>query len=221
MGRVDRHGDEAALLFDDQTRLHDLLQRVVHFEVQIQVQPADQVHLDVLVQFLGGPAAVAGVAPQVEVGQKRLARLLFFGLVAVNGAFYVQLEELEILPLGLSISVGFLATAILVVNNVRDMDTDRRANKITLAVRIGRAWARRLYSGLMIGSFVVLVATLVIESGPWWSLLGLLALPLARGPIVAVNTHTDGPTLNKCLAQTGAVLGVFALFTSIGLVIAA
>ena len=73
----------------------------------------------------------------------------------------------------------------------------------------------------MLGSFVVLVATLLIESGPWWALLGVLALPLARGPIVAVNTHTDGPTLNKCLAQTGAVLGVFALFTSIGLVIAA
>ena len=167
------------------------------------------------VLYTGGPK------PYGYAGLGEVFVFLFFGLVAVNGAFYVQLEELEVLPLGMSISVGFLATAILVVNNVRDMDTDRRANKITLAVRIGRAWARRLYSGLMIGSFVVLIATLVVESGPWWGLLGLLALPLARGPIVAVNTHTDGPTLNKCLAQTGAVLGVFALFTSIGLVIAA
>ena len=73
---------------------------------------------------------------------------VFFGLVAVNGSYYVQLEQLDWLPFWLSISVGLLSTAILVVNNVRDIDTDRRAGKRTLAVRLGRERTRRLYAGL-------------------------------------------------------------------------
>lgn len=174
-----------------------------------------------MLSIAAGVLYTGGPKPYGYAGLGEIFVFLFFGLVAVNGAFYVQLEKLEILPLGLSISIGFLATAILVVNNFRDMDTDKRANKITLAVRIGRQKARRLYTSLMIGSFVVLAATLVIESGPWWALLGLLALPLAKAPIVTVATHTDGASLNKCLAQTGAVLGVFALMSSLGLVIAA
>ena len=65
----------------------------------------------------------------------------------MNGSYYVQLERLDWLPFGLSVAVGCLATAILVVNNVRDIETDRRAGKRTLAVRIGRHGARRLYVG--------------------------------------------------------------------------
>ena len=85
---------------------------------------------------------------------------LFFGLVAVNGSYYVQLERLDWLPFGLSLAVGFLATAILVVNNVRDLDTDRRAGKRTLAVRIGRRRTRRLYATLIAAAFVAVPVTL-------------------------------------------------------------
>ena len=165
------------------------------------------------VLYTGGPK------PYGYAGLGEVFVFLFFGLVAVNGSYYVQLEKLAFLPLGLSISIGFLATAILVVNNVRDMDTDKRAGKITLAVRIGRSAARRLYVGLVGGAFVVIVATVVIEGDVWWALLGLLAIPLARKPITAVTQHTDGPALNGALAGTGAVLGIFALLTTIGLVI--
>ena len=80
----------------------------------------------------------AGRGPTATPGFGEVFVFLFFGLVAVNGSYYVQLEQLDALPLGLSISIGFLATAILVVNNVRDIDTDRRAGKMTLAVRMGR-----------------------------------------------------------------------------------
>ena len=80
---------------------------------------------------------------------------LFFGLVAVNGSYYVQLEEIDCLPLLLSVSVGFLSTAILVVNNVRDLETDKRAGKRTLAVRLGRERTRTLYAALLAGAFVV------------------------------------------------------------------
>ena len=99
----------------------------------------------------------------------------------------MQLEQLDALPLGLSISIGFLATAILVVNNVRDLETDRRAGKMTLAVRMGRANAVTLYRLLVLGAFVVLPIAL-------WSpakrallpLIGLLALPLAIKPMRAM-----------------------------------
>ena len=167
------------------------------------------------VLYTGGPK------PYGYAGLGEVFVFLFFGLVAVNGSYYVQLEKLALLPLGLSISIGFLATAILVVNNVRDMDTDKRAGKITLAVRIGRTAARRLYVGLVGGTFVVLVATVIVEGDVWWALLGLLAIPLAKKPITAVTKHTDGPALNEALAGTGALLGIFALLTTIGLVISA
>jgi 1,4-dihydroxy-2-naphthoate octaprenyltransferase len=141
--------------------------------------------------------------------------------VAVNGSYYVQLERLDWVPFGLSVAVGCLATAILVVNNVRDLETDRRSGKNTLAVRLGRQGARRLYVGLVTAAYLALVGTLATRGGPWWALLGLLSLPLAIRPARAVLTRTDGPALNGALAGTGALLGVFSLAVSAGLLIAA
>ena len=88
--------------------------------------------------ILAGVLYTGGPRPYGYEGLGELFVFLFFGLVAVNGSYYVQLERLDWLPFGLSLAVGFLATAILVVNNVRDIDTDRRAGKRTLAVRLGR-----------------------------------------------------------------------------------
>src|SRR5215213_10083130 len=138
------------------------------------------------VLYTGGPR------PYGYAGFGEVFVFLFFGLVAVNGSYYVQLEELDALSLGLSISVGFLATAIIVVNNVRDVETDRRAGKNTLAVRIGREAAVRLYGLLVLGGFVVLPIALVAGESEWWPLLGLLALPLAVKPIRVMKTHSDG-----------------------------
>jgi|tagenome__1003787_1003787.scaffolds.fasta_scaffold20931208_3 1,4-dihydroxy-2-naphthoate octaprenyltransferase len=167
------------------------------------------------VLYTGGPR------PYGYAGLGELFVFLFFGLVAVNGSYYVQLEHLDWLPFGLSVAVGCLATAILVVNNVRDIETDRRADKRTLAVRLGREGARRLYVGLVAAAYIVLVATLAAKGGPWWALLGLVSLPMAIKPARAVLTRTDGPALNGALAGTGALLGVFSLTVSAGLLIAA
>jgi len=142
------------------------------------------------------------------------------GLVAVNGSYYVQVERIDSLAFGLSVAVGMLSTAILVVNNVRDIETDRRAGKQTLAVRLGRTQTRKLYAGLVDGAYVVLLATLVIKGGPWWALLGLLSIPLLGRPMRAVQTRTDGATLNAALAGTGVLLAAFSLLVSLGLLIA-
>ena len=167
------------------------------------------------VLYTGGPR------PYGYAGMGELFVFLFFGLVAVNGSYYVQLEELDWLPFGLSVAVGCLATAILVVNNVRDIETDRRAGKRTLAVRIGREAARRLYVGLVAGAYLVLLVTAAANDGPWWALLGLVTIPLAIPPIRAVTTRTDGPALNGALAGTGMLLGAFSIAVSAGLLIAA
>ena len=165
------------------------------------------------VLYTGGPR------PYGYAGLGEVFVFLFFGLVAVNGSYYVQLEGLDALPLGLSISIGFLATAIIVVNNVRDIETDRRAGKGTLAVRIGRAGAVNLYRALVIGAFAVLPFALWAGEASALPLIGLLALPLALKPMRIVATRTDGPALNGALAATGALLGVFSLLVTAGLLI--
>jgi 1,4-dihydroxy-2-naphthoate octaprenyltransferase len=166
------------------------------------------------VLYTGGPR------PYGYAGLGELFVFLFFGLVAVNGSYYVQLERLDWLPFGLSVAVGLLSTAILVVNNLRDIETDRRAGKRTLAVRLGRDGTRRLYLVLLGGAYLALVVTLLAEGGPWCAVIGLASLPLALKPARAVLTRTDGPALNGALAGTGALLGVFSLLVSAGLWIA-
>ena len=176
-----------------------------------------------ILSIVAGVLYTGGPRPYGYAGLGEVFVFLFFGLVAVNGSYYVQLEEARrSLPLGLSIAVGFLATAILVVNNVRDIETDRRAGKSTLAVRIGRERTppplrgparRRLRRPA--------VAAIAANSGPGGPPLGLLSLPLAAKPARAVLTRTDGPALNGALAGTGALLACSACSCPAGLLIAA
>jgi len=173
-----------------------------------------------ILSIAAGVLYTGGPRPYGYAGLGEVFVFLFFGLVAVNGSYYVQLEQLDALPLGLSISIGFLATAILVVNNVRDVETDRRAGKMTLAVRMGRRNAVALYRGLVLGAFVVLPIALVAGGGSLLPLIGLLALPLAVSPLRTMSNRTDGPALNDALAATGALLGAFSLLVAIGLLLA-
>ena len=167
------------------------------------------------VLYTGGPR------PYGYAGLGEVFVFLFFGLVAVNGSYYVQVERLDALPLGLSIAVGFLATAILVVNNVRDVETDRRAGKNTLAVRMGRRNAVALYRLLVLGAYVVLPLALLASETSALPLIALLSLPMAIAPMRTMSNRTDGPSLNAALAGTGALLGAFSLLVTIGLLLAA
>ncbi len=173
-----------------------------------------------LLSIAAGVLYTGGPRPYGYAGMGELFVFLFFGLVAVNGSFYVQLEELDALPLLLSVSVGFLSTAILVVNNIRDLESDRRAGYRTLAVRLGRERTRVLYLALVAGAFALLPIAIAAGDGPWLALLALAAAPLAAKPIGAVRTRTDGPALNGALAGTGALLGVFSVWLSLGLLFA-
>jgi 1,4-dihydroxy-2-naphthoate octaprenyltransferase len=172
-----------------------------------------------ILSIAAGVLYTGGPRPYGYAGLGEVFVFLFFGLVAVNGSYYVQLEELDALPLGLSISIGFLATAILVVNNIRDVETDRRAGKNTLAVRIGRSGAVNLYRMLVLGAFAVLPIALWAGEASALPLIGLLALPLAIKPMRVMTHRSDGPALNGALAATGALLGVFSLLVTAGLLI--
>ncbi len=173
------------------------------------------------VSIAAGVLYTGGPRPYGYAGLGELFVFLFFGLVAVNGSYYVQVEDLDALPLGLSIAVGFLATAILVVNNVRDIETDRRAGKMTLAVRAGRQNAVAIYRLLVLGAFLVLPITVAGAGTSALPLIGLASLPLAVPPLRAMSNRTDGPSLNAALAATGVLLGAFSLLVSIGLLLAA
>ena len=173
------------------------------------------------VSIAAGVLYTGGPRPYGYAGLGEIFVFLFFGLVAVNGSYYVQVEQLDALPLGLSISIGFLATAILVVNNVRDLETDRRAGKNTLAVRMGRQSAVNLYRLLMLGAFLLLPISLAGGEASALPLIGLLAAPLAIRPTKTLATRQDGAALNGVLAATGAVLAVYSLLVAAGLLISA
>ena len=173
-----------------------------------------------IVSILAGVLYTGGPRPYGYAGMGELFVFLFFGLVAVNGSYYVQVEEVDLLPFLLSIPVGLLSTAILVVNNVRDLDTDARAGKRTLAVRLGRERTRRLYAATVLGAFAFVPLAVWLGDGPALSLIALAAAPLGIGPARRVATRTDGPALNAALAGTGTLLAAFSVLLSAGLVIA-
>jgi 1,4-dihydroxy-2-naphthoate polyprenyltransferase len=174
-----------------------------------------------IISIAAGVLYTGGPRPYGYAGLGELFVFLFFGLVAVNGSYYVQVEELDALPLGLSISIGFLATAILVVNNVRDIETDRRAGKMTLAVRTGRRNAVNLYRWLVLAAYALLPITLIGADTSLMPLIGLVSLPLAIPPLRTMASRSDGPSLNAALAATGALLAAFSLLVSAGLLLAA
>jgi 1,4-dihydroxy-2-naphthoate octaprenyltransferase len=170
-----------------------------------------------LVSIAAGVLYTGGPRPYGYEGLGEVFVFVFFGLVAVNGSYYVQLESLALAPLLLSIPIGLLSAAILVVNNLRDIETDRRAGKRTLAVRLGRERTRVLYQAMIGLSYLLL--PLVLLAGSEWApvLVALASAPLALRPIRAVRTRTDGPALNAALAGTGTLLGAYALLAAIAL----
>jgi 1,4-dihydroxy-2-naphthoate octaprenyltransferase len=169
--------------------------------------------------ILAGVLYTGGPRPYGYAGLGEIFVFVFFGLVAVNGSYFVQIEELDLLPAALSVPVGLLVSAILVVNNVRDMDTDRRAGKLTLAVRLGRKRTRLLYTAMVVAAYALLAPALFLGDGSAWGLLALASAPVALGPLAAVRNHADGPTLNRALAGTGRQLALFSLLLSVGLLV--
>jgi len=166
--------------------------------------------------ILAGVLYTGGPRPYGYEGLGELFVFLFFGVVAVVGSYYVQTENLHWTAFALSVPVGLLVSAILVVNNVRDIETDRRAGKRTLAVRIGRDRARSLFTSMVVFAYVVPVAVWLAGGLSAWLLLVFASLPLVPPLVRTVYTRSDGPSLNRALADTGRLVAVFSLLLAAG-----
>jgi 1,4-dihydroxy-2-naphthoate polyprenyltransferase len=169
--------------------------------------------------ILAGILYTGGPRPYGYEGLGELFVFLFFGLVAVAGSYYVQTEELTRLAVDLGVSVGLLAAAILVVNNIRDLETDRRAGKRTLAVRLGRERTRWLFAAMIALAFLNVIVVVATGEADAWLLISLAAAPLAVPLIRTVRNRTDGPALNGALADAGRLLAVFSILLSAGLLL--
>jgi 1,4-dihydroxy-2-naphthoate polyprenyltransferase len=169
-----------------------------------------------VVSILAGVLYTGGPRPYGYEGLGELFVFLFFGVVAVVGSYFAQTERLVWEAFALSVPIGLLAAAILVVNNVRDVDTDRRAGKRTLAVKIGRERARRLFVGLLVVAFLVPPATWIAGGLSAWILLSLFAAPLALPLARTVLSRVDAPALNAALGRSGALLALFSLLLAAG-----
>ena len=187
---------------------------------------------------LGGPVLVAlGVAailaalaytggpfPYGYHGLGELFVFVFFGFVAVIGTAELQSGRVELLYVLAAIPVGALTTAILVVNNLRDVSTDRAASKRTLAVMLGEGFARAEYLGCLIVAWAVPVGLAVarwggasVAAGPL-TLLPLLTIPMAVPLWRTVCADGDPRRLNPVLRGTARLTLVFALLFTVGLV---
>lgn len=172
-----------------------------------------------LAAILAAIAYTGGPLPYGYYGLGELFVFLFFGLAAVCGTYYVQALTVTGAAVIAALPVGALVTAILVVNNYRDMDTDRRANKRTLAVLLGRRGARLEYAALLAVAYLATLWLAAQAMQPFWLLLPWLTLPLALMPARAVFSAVDGPTLNRALAATARLGLAFSLLLSLGIVL--
>ena len=169
--------------------------------------------------ILAGVLYTGGPRPYGYEGLGELFVFLFFGVVAVTGSYFVQDERLPWQAFALAVPVGLLAAAILLVNNIRDLETDRRAGKVTLAVRLGRERARVLYAVMIAGAYLTAPVTWLAGSLSAWLLLPLCTAPLAVPLVRTVASRTDGPSLNAALARTGMLQLAFCVLLSAGILL--
>ena len=136
---------------------------------------------------------------------------IFFGVVATVGTYYVQTESVSREVLLASFAMGALACAILVLNNLRDLENDKKADKKTLAVVMGDQGTRDLYKWLM---FFALAMSVALTFFSFFYLLALLSLPLVSKSVRAVNSGASGTALIDLLAKTGQIQIIYALALS-------
>jgi 1,4-dihydroxy-2-naphthoate octaprenyltransferase len=170
-----------------------------------------------LASIAAGIAYTGGPYPLGYHGFGDIFVFIFFGLIAVPGTYYLQTGTVNVLSLYLGVVMGMLSTAILVVNNLRDLDTDALSGKKTLAVRLGMAFSKIQYSTLILIPFLLPLYV-------WWNvenelslLLTIFALPISLHLINQIFS-LSGSDLNLVLTRTARFLFIFTLLLSAGLV---
>jgi 1,4-dihydroxy-2-naphthoate polyprenyltransferase len=178
------------------------------------------VAVDLRLLLVGAAAIAAGVLytggprPYGYAGLGEVAVLVFFGFVATAGSAYVQIERVPGTAWWGSLAVGLPACAMLLANNVRDVETDRAAGKRTVVVRLGDRRGRRLFAAAIAGAFAAVAVVGVTRP---WALLALAAAPLAVSPVRLVLSRSDPPSLIAALIATTRLQVALAALLSVGL----
>lgn len=171
-----------------------------------------------LLSIASGIAYTGGPFPLGYNGLGDLFVFIFFGLVAVCGTYYVQAGTVSPASIWAAVPIGLLATAILVVNNLRDIDTDRAAGKKTLAVRFGRRATQGEYFLLLGLSYAIPVVMGLAGIASAWVLLTWLSIPLIK-PLYHLIINEKGRPLNMALAGTARLELIYSLLFSLGFVL--
>ncbi len=171
-----------------------------------------------LASIIAALAYSGGPFPLASHGLGDLFVFIFFGLVAVCGTYYVQALRLTPMVGVMGSIVGLMISAILVVNNLRDIQTDRRAGKRTLAVILGERATKFEYTLLQACAYALLIKVWFFDLANAWVLLPVLTIPLAIALNRSVWKSSGGNALNLTLAKTAALALVFSVLLSIGLI---
>lgn len=162
----------------------------------------------------------AGPKPLGYNGLGELFVFIFFGPVAVAGTYFVQTREINSAVILAGVAPGLISAAILVVNNLRDIETDRKANKRTLAVRFGASFTQAQYFVFLCAAAFMPMIIYAIIQDRIQIFISAIMLFFAIPTIRVVFTKTDGPSLNRALAHTGVLLIIYCVLFSIGWVYA-
>ncbi len=168
-----------------------------------------------LCSILFGLMYTGGPYPLGYHGWGDIFVLIFFGPVAVAGTYYVQTLQVDWRPVIAGLAPGLLSVAILTVNNLRDIETDRAAGKKTLPARFGRAFARLEFLLCVIAGSGIPVVMWATGQAPAWSML-TLAVPILAAPAMHDVFTKSGRVLNSTLATTGQLLLVYSILFSVG-----
>ncbi|MBN2044894.1 MAG: 1,4-dihydroxy-2-naphthoate polyprenyltransferase [Anaerolineales bacterium] len=172
-----------------------------------------------IASLLAGGAYTAGPYPLAYHGLGGLFVLLFFGLVAVGGTVLVTADMIPPDTWLGALAAGVLTVNILVVNNIRDINTDRAAGRTNLAVKFGRKAAEWQYALNLVIAYAVPILLVCIHQAAYWSLLPLISLPLGINIWQILRSGQVGSTLNPQLGRTARLLLIFCLLLAIGLII--
>jgi len=171
--------------------------------------------------ILAGWLYTGGPRPYGYLGLGEVFVFVFFGLVATVGTVYVETRTIPPLAVLVGAGMGFCASAILVLNNLRDIETDASAGKGTLATLIGRKWTRILLLVLVAAAFAVPIASWALHLADETVLVVLLAVPAASLPVYTAFVSTSAPKLVRALKRMAMVELAYALLLTLGLLLAA
>lgn len=158
----------------------------------------------------------AGPFSLSETGLADLFVLIFFGPVAVGGTYYVQALDITPVVIAAGFAPGLLAVGILLVNNIRDIESDRAAGKKTLPVRFGRRFGVGLYAFCLVASGLLPVVLYGWQGAHPWAMMAVVIVPMGVPLIRKLAAEADPATLNPLLAATGRLLVLYAVLFSVG-----